>query len=257
MWGYRSLVPASMLRCGRSTLEGYAVDIVIYSSYQLFGECLESCLKSQQGVSVVAVVHDVDAVHAVLERITVDLLLVDVALGVDPLQIASISDAYPGLALLATGLAEQESEVVQCGRAGFAGYVPRDASLQTLCTRMQECLSGRLTCPETIAAGLLRALRGGDPGARGTPVRGLAELGPSKLSPREVGVVRLLRLGLSNKEIARELDISVATVKHHVHSILDKLGLTGRIQVARAEPDQSWGLHEPRPKARVHALKRA
>lgn len=234
------------------------MDIVIYSAYQLFGECLESCLKSQHEVDVVAVVHDVDGVRAVLERLTVDLLLVDVAPGIDALQIAPIRDAYPGLVSLAVGLAEHESEVVQCGRAGFAGYVPRNASLQTLCMRMHECLRGRLTCSETIAASLLRALHGGDAGGSARTLAGaIAEPVQVKLSPREVGVARLLRRGLSNKEIARELDISVATVKHHVHSILDKLGLPGRVQVARAEPDQSWGLNCPMSDATVHALKRA
>jgi DNA-binding NarL/FixJ family response regulator len=233
------------------------VDIVIYSAYQLFGECLESYLKSQRDVDVVAVVHDTDGVRAVLERLTVDLLLVDVAPGFDALHIAAISDDYPGLALLAVGLAEHDTEVLQCGRAGFAGYVPRDASLQSLHTRMQQCLSGRLTCPETIAASLLRALHAGDAGRAPTTIDATIELMPSKLSPREAGVARLLRRGLSNKEIARELDLSVATVKHHVHSILDKLGLPGRVHVMRTEPDPSWGLDVPQRIASVHRLKRA
>ena len=233
------------------------MDIMIYSAHQLFGECLESCLKPQQDVDVVAVVHDADAVRAVLERLTIDLLLVDVAPGIDALKIASISDDYPGLVSIAVGLAEHDSEVLQCGRAGFAGYVPRDASLQTLYVRMRECLEGRLTCPATIAASMLRALHGRDAGQGGRLADTISEVMPSKLSPREVGVARLLRRGLSNKEIARELDISVATVKHHVHSILEKLGLPGRVHVARAEPDQSWGLSAPQPWATVHALKRA
>ena len=231
------------------------MDIVIYSAYQLFGECLESCLKPRHDIEVVAVVHDVDAVRAVLERLTVDLLLVDVAPGFDALQITEISDDYPGLVSLAVGLAEDDTEVVQCGRAGFAGYVPRDASLQSLCARMQECLSGRLTCPETVAASLLRALHGGHGGGTRTPSDAIAELAPAKLSPREAGVTRLLRRGLSNKEIARELDLSVATVKHHVHNILDKLGLPGRMHVMRTEPDQSWGLDAPQRSASVHRLK--
>ena len=233
------------------------MDIVIYSAYQLFGECLESCLKPQLDVDVVAVVQDADAVRAVLERLTVDLLLVDIAPGIDALKIASISDDYPGLVSIAVGLDEHDAEVLQCGRAGFAGYVPRDASLQTLYVRMRECLEGRLTCPSTIAASLLRALHGRDAGHAGSVTQAVVELVPCKLSPREVGVARLLRRGLSNKEIARELDISVATVKHHVHSILEKLGFPGRVHVARAEPDQSWGLDAPRPYAKVHALKRA
>ena len=233
------------------------MDIVIYSAFQLYGECLESCLKPQRDIDVVAVVQDVEAVRAVLDRLTIDLLLVDVSSGIDALRIASISDDYPGLVSLAVGLAEHDSDVLRCGRAGFAGYVPRDASLQSLHVRMRECLEGRLTCPATIAASMLRALRAEDDAQERTLAEAVADLAPSKLSPREVCVARLLRRGLSNKEIARDLDISVATVKHHVHSILDKLGLPGRVHVARAEPDPSWGLGTAPHHASVHALKRA
>jgi len=65
-----------------------------------------------------------------------------------------------------------------------------------------------------------------------------------------------LRGGLSNKD-ARELDISVATVKHHVHSILEKLALPGRVHVARAEPKENWGLDVPSSRRKAHWVKRA
>lgn len=233
------------------------MDIVIYSAFQLYGECLESCLKPQHDVAVVAVVQDAGALRAVLERVSIDLLLVDVSPGIAALDVSSITDDHPGLVSMALGLAEQDADVLQCGRAGFAGYVPRDASLQALVVRMRECLDGRLTCPPSIAASLLRALHADDDAPAYAPAVSLVAPAPSKLSPREVCVARLLRRGLSNKEIARDLDISVATVKHHVHSILEKLELPGRVHVARAQPDASWGLGAPARDAGIHALKRA
>lgn len=111
--------------------------------------------------------------------------------------------------------------------------------------------------PETIAASLLRALHDREAGRVRTPPEDIAESAPAKLSRREAGFVHLLRRGLSNQEIARQLDISVATVKHHVHSILDTLGYSGCIQVARAEPDSSWGLNGPGRDDGLRALKRA
>lgn len=217
------------------------MDVLIYSPLPLFGECLERCLEPMQGIGVVAVVQDEPGLRAVLERLPVDLLLVDVSQGLEP--VAAVAVDFPGLATLAVGLPEQEEAVVRCGRLGFAGYVPRDASLAVLHARMLECVSGRLSCPDEIAAGLLRALRG----MPEHPVAALAaDAAPVavKLSAREIAVARLLRRGYANKEIARELGISVATVKHHVHSILEKLELPGRVHVARAEPDRSWGLDE-------------
>ena len=118
-------------------------------------------------------------------------------------------------------------------------------TLLTLDIRMRECIGGRQACPDVITSGLLRALRVVETAALRSfdaVSADSAERKPCRLSAREVTVTRLVRRGLSNKEIARELDISVATVKHHVHSLLEKLNLPGRVHVARAEPDSSWGL---------------
>ena len=60
------------------------------------------------------------------------------------------------------------------------------------------------------------------------------------LTRREEEVLRLIGGGLSNKEIARELNLSVATVKHHVHHILRKLRLSGRAQAMRRVRDEPW-----------------
>ena len=232
------------------------MDVVIFSPFQLFGECLERCLIALEDVEVVAVVKDEPGLREILDRFPVDLLLVDVAAGLGCSQFASLAADYPALVSLAFGLPEHEEAVVQCGRMGFAGYVPRDAPLATVGERMRECVGGRLSCPDVIAGGLLRALRGTDAGtnARNEPTPELVRV---KLSAREIAVASLLRRGYANKEIARDLDISVATVKHHVHSILEKLGLPGRVHVARAEPDPSWGLGAPPHRASVHVLKRA
>ena len=106
------------------------MDVVIFSAFQLFGDCLEHCLMSLHDIEVVAAVHDEPGLRGVLDRFPVDLLLVDVTPGLDCGQFASISADYPALASLAVGLPEHEAAVVQCGRMGFAGYVPRNAPLE-------------------------------------------------------------------------------------------------------------------------------
>ena len=73
-------------------------------------------------------------------------------------RIRAIAADCPDVALVAIGLKEQRQEVIQCGRAGYAGYVSRDASIDTLCSTLSEIVAGRLVCPPEISSSLLRAL---------------------------------------------------------------------------------------------------
>jgi DNA-binding NarL/FixJ family response regulator len=126
--------------------------------------------------------------------------------------------------------------VIRCGRAGFAGYVARDASVDVLCGTLAEIAAGRLACPPEISGSLLRALfhdANRDPESQLDPA----------LTRRESEVLELLGRGLSNKEIGSELCLSVATVKHHVHHVLEKLKLPCRAQAMRRFRDAPWIAH--------------
>jgi DNA-binding NarL/FixJ family response regulator len=196
--------------------------IVILTPVRLFGEGLIGCFDRTEGITVEALVSDFVALRRAYCAQT-DLVLIDVSSGFDPEEVRAIAAERPGLTLVALGLREQRDDVIRCGQAGFAAYVPRDASLQTLRDAMLAATAGRLTCSPEIASGLMQALFR-SPSA---PPIGTNDI---SLTPREGEVLRLIRRGLSNKEIARELVLSVATVKHHVHNILGKLGVAGRGQ---------------------------
>jgi len=196
--------------------------VVILTPVRLFGEGIAGSLAGSENIVVQAVVTHFSALRHALDAAT-DLVLIDASAGFDVVEVQSIAVERPGLMLIALGLPEQRDEVIRCGRAGFAAYVARDASLQTLRNAMQGAAGGRLACSPEIASGLLRALFRPE----SAPPTAATD---SNLTRREREVLRLVGRGLSNKEIARELDLSLATVKHHVHSILGKLGVARRTQ---------------------------
>ncbi|HEX7153689.1 MAG TPA: response regulator transcription factor [Thermoanaerobaculia bacterium] len=209
------------------------MNIIVLSPVRLLGDGLAACLRSRPEMCVLAVVNELAALRNALATTDAELVLIDVTQGVDLFDVRAIVTEWPDVSLVALGLNEQRDEVIRCGRAGFAGYIARDASVDTLCDTLSEIASGRLPCSPEIAGGLLRALFRRDQG----PIDVAADCA---LTRRESEVLQLLGRGLSNKEIGSELFVSVATVKHHVHHVLEKLKLSRRAQAMRRVRDDPW-----------------
>jgi two-component system nitrate/nitrite response regulator NarL len=210
-----------------------SMNVVVLTPTRLLGDGLAACFSRRSEIQVFAVVSDLSILRDMLACNKPHLVLIDVTQGIDLYDIRSIAMEHPDVALVALGLMEQRQDVIRCGRAGFAGYVARDASMDALCKALTDVVQGRLACPAEISCGLLRALFRSDaapPGSTTNPA----------LTRREGDVLQLIGQGLSNKEIARELSLSVATVKHHVHNILEKLNLVRRAQAMRRVRDAPW-----------------
>jgi two-component system nitrate/nitrite response regulator NarL len=119
------------------------------------------------------------------------------------------------------------------GRAGFAGHIARATSIDGLHTALKDISQSKLACPPEVTGGLLRALFRMGPQSE-------ESLSDPVLTRREGEMLNLIGQGLSNKEIETHLRLSVATVKHHVHNIFEKLGLTRRADAMRRVRDAPW-----------------
>lgn len=209
------------------------MNIIVLTPVRLLGDGLSACISGRAGMCVLAVIKDLASLRDQLTATVADVVLVDVTQGIDLFDVRAIAAEWPAVALVALGLNEQRQEVISCGRAGFAGYVGRDASIDALCQALLDIVAGRLPCSPEIAGGLLRALFHHEP----RPEESDVDLA---LTRRESEVLALLGRGLSNKEIGDELCVSVATVKHHVHHVLEKLKLPRRAQAMRKVRDAPW-----------------
>lgn len=200
--------------------------IAILTPIRLIGEGVAASLRACGAGFEPALVSDVRQLRTlVASHLPPRLAIVDVTQSLPLELIRDFHVDHPALPLLALGLTEQETEIVAHGSAGFIGYLRREDGLEQLLARVEDALSGRLFCPPEIAAGIMRGLflRG----SRAGSARAI------DLTQRETHVAELVSRGLSNKEIARELDLSESTVKHHVHAILGKLRLGSRFQLVR------------------------
>jgi DNA-binding NarL/FixJ family response regulator len=186
-------------------------------------------LSAADDVCLIGVCSTFDDLRVVLRDKSVSVVLVDVTQGTDYRQVGELATEFPELAVIALGLQEQASFVINAGKFGFSGYVARDATLTALLSAIRDAAAGRLMCSGEVAGHLLRALFQQLPSIPGSNAG--AGTFTADLTRRERDVARLIGQGFSNKEIARDLCVSLATVKHHVHHVLEKLRIHRRSQV--------------------------
>lgn len=139
-----------------------------------------------------------------------------------------LSAELPDVKLVGFALGECDAALAQWARTGVCGYVEREGSATDIVETVLHALKGELYCSPRFAAHLLAQLAGR---AAQAAVRDHGEA-IAALTPRETEILREIRLGASNKEIARQLGISAATVKNHVHHLLEKLSVRRRAQAS-------------------------
>jgi DNA-binding NarL/FixJ family response regulator len=209
------------------------IRLAIVTPIRILGEGLQACLGCRADVSLLAVVPDLPALRRAIEVDVPDVIVIDVTQGISLEEVRAAALMRPEIALLALGLSEQRHEVIRCGRAGFVGYVSRDASVDSLVQAIVDVRAGRLRCNTEISSSLLRALFEMNG-------QGASAASDTPLTRREGEVLHLLGRGMSNKEIARELSLSTATIKHHVHGVLRKLNVARRTQAIRRVRETPW-----------------
>jgi DNA-binding NarL/FixJ family response regulator len=193
---------------------------------RIYRDGLAQVLAQQVSINVVGVAGSTNELTPLLTAAAVDVVLFDLAVDGGLAALRRLG-SYGELKVVVLGLSEDEGPIVACARAGIAGYVTQEATLQELIQRIREAAVGEFSCPPRVAATLLRNLavpRFADD--RWTVV--------ARLTPRESEIVQLIERGMSNKEIARHLTIQLATVKNHVHNILEKLAVRDRADAVRA-----------------------
>jgi DNA-binding NarL/FixJ family response regulator len=201
------------------------ISVLIISSIRLYCEGLAEILGRRARIEVVGVAFDpTQGVQRVLS-LHPDVVLVDTYMPQAIAAVVAILAAASAVKVVALAVSEEDPDVLAFAEAGVSGYVTHDAALDNLVTAIERVARGEVPCPPRLAATLLKH------------ICVLAAQRPTlpegrRLTPRELEVVGLIDLGLSNKEIARHLCIEVPTVKNHVHRILDKLQLDRRADAA-------------------------
>jgi DNA-binding NarL/FixJ family response regulator len=183
--------------------------VAVFTRLRLFQELLSSFVGSRQGFAVIAVsASELEATRVVVGQ-RPDVILIDAALP----GVWNVADAavQAGVRTVVFGLADNPHPIESAGRHGCGGALLTSATAQDIVDALEDA---RRQAPHPIE-------------------RPVATCAVSALTSRELEVLALVARGLSNKEIAGELTVSVPTVKTHVHNLLQKLGARRRSDAAQ------------------------
>ncbi|MBS0235051.1 MAG: response regulator transcription factor [Proteobacteria bacterium] len=175
------------------------------------------------------------ALDRLAETPNVELALFDLAMpGISgPESLSVVKDTYPGIRVAIVSGSEERNDVVKAVAMGLNGYVPKSLADEEIVGALHDILEGRVFVPRFMTSGAAaRAGKAGNSetaGNKGDPGGG-ATCKP--ISPRQRDVLDCVRRGLSNKEIARELDIAEGTVKIHLAALFSHFGARNRTELA-------------------------
>lgn len=202
-----------------------------------YREGLEELLSRSGHAVVTAVSGAADAEKALIET-SPDVVLLDISAPDARETLLRLRARAQSVKVVALATNENPQSVLEWIEAGVAGYVPRTASSGELIHILRDVARDELHCSPQITSLLVRRLAS----------LAAAQRRPQSvnvLTAREREVLDLLANGLPNKVIAARLGIASATAKNHVHNILEKLGIRGRIEAAAIVHRDAFRIHQP------------
>ncbi len=197
--------------------------IAIVADPSLFRDCLQEVIRNHENMELVGTANSVDQLDSLSSNL--DVVLVDTTSTGALSTVCGVSAQCDGPAVVAYGVPDTEHHIIELLEAGATGCVLEGYSFSDLVEAIKSASRKEVYCKPRVAAALVSRLRKLASGH----VSGQCG---STLTERELEIVELLDKGCSNKEIAHRLDIRTATVKNHVHNILEKLNVNRRGEAA-------------------------
>jgi two-component system, NarL family, response regulator LiaR len=192
------------------------VSIVLVDDHRVVTASLKAYLESFPDLKVVGIASSGEELLSHIREWNPQVVLQDLLMpgGIDGIEaIRRALECVPSVKVIALTASTDEARMMGALRAGAAGYVRKDADPEVLLAAVRAVARGRTYIDPSVSRQILQSAAPHD-----------------DLTPREIGVLRQLALGRSNKEIAVALSISDETVKTHVGNVFGKLQVENRAQ---------------------------
>jgi two-component system nitrate/nitrite response regulator NarL len=203
--------------------------IVLIDDHALFRVGLKGLLE-RSGIEVIGCAGNGREGIELVRELNPDIVLLDMRIpdmsGIEVLKALRDSGAEMPVVMLTTS--DRKEDLVESLKCGAQGYLLKEMEPDELVTALHNIMEGKTVIAPDLTGVLAQAVQGGEEEPReeesGSPF--------ATLTPREMEILTHLAIGQSNKVIARDLGISIGTVKLHVKAILRKLGVHSRVEAA-------------------------
>ena len=200
------------------------VRIVVLCPSRLYREGVARLLDGRGDIEVAATAADARTGLSVCAARLPDIAVLEWAVDGCLETVRALNRLSPPCRTVLLAAPDSEQEMLECAEAGVVGYATHDSSINDLAETILAAHRGELHCSLQFAGALIRRLATVADGRRVRPADALTQ--------REQEVLKEIERGKSNKEIAVALRIEVATVKNHVHNVLEKIPARTRGEAA-------------------------
>lgn len=199
--------------------------LLLVDDHPLLRKGLSQLIEFEDDLTIIAEASSGAEALTLAEQYDPDLITLDLNMqGMDGLETLKALRAK-GISsrIIMLTVSDSDEDVLEAIRSGADGYLLKDMEPEDLLDKLREAAIGRMVISDKLTEILASALK--KPTSKHTNIL-------SSLTSREYEILKLISKGLSNKLIARELDISDGTVKVHVKHLLKKLNLKSRVEAA-------------------------
>lgn len=215
------------------------IRILIADDHALFREGLRALFTALPDIEVVGEAAEGAAAISQVDTLQPDLVLMDINMpGVNGIEATRrILSTHPNLGVIMVTMLEDDASVFSAMRAGARGYVLKGAHHDEILQAIRAVAAGQAVFGPAIAARMMNFFQG----LNTTLHTGSAAQAFPELTEREREVLTLIAQGVSNKEIAEKLFISMKTVSNHITNIFSKLQVADRAQAIIRARDAGLG----------------
>ncbi|OZU87838.1 DNA-binding response regulator [Virgibacillus indicus] len=198
--------------------------VMIVEDQAIVRQGLKVILEQDENITVTKVVSNGLEAIQVLEKHLVDFIMMDVRMpvmnGIEATR--KIKQKWPYVKILILTTFNDDAYAMEALKEGANGFLLKTSEPEKLIEAVYSCMKGGLTIHDEVAAKVMpRLLK-----RSGTPAMDVT------LSPREMEITKLIGEGRTNKEISKQLHLSIGTIKNHLTQILQKTGFRDRTQLA-------------------------